>query len=87
MLDQKDIAAKTCILVVQRFKRETEAKWLKDVKVGDELIMIVPFKPIGRGRGCYAQPIIAYNLSQNTKNEYTFNELRKVFDVLELEIL
>jgi hypothetical protein len=87
MLDQKDIVAKTCILVVQRLKRETEAKWLKDVKVGDELIMIVPFRPMGRGRGCYAQPIIAYNLSQSTKNTYTFNQLSKVFEVLELEIL
>jgi hypothetical protein len=87
MLEQNDIIAESRVLVVTKIKRETEAKWLKDVKVGDELIMIVPFKPMGRGRGCYAQPIIVQNLCTHTEKKYTFNQLSKVFEVLELETL
>jgi hypothetical protein len=68
---------------VSGLKKKTADQFLATLKHREILTFHVPIKPVGRNRGIYATYVtIKKNNGEN--KEYSMNELKRVFDIVEL---
>lgn len=79
------LIAKTPLIQIIDFKKQTRDSFLQQCKIGDWLRFEVPIKAVGSNRGrTYATNVTCYNINEQIKKEYSMNMVKNIFNVLEL---
>ena len=72
-------------LVVKNILKTTKATLFTDLVVGDKILISVPLKNPGHGRGLYATYLTVKNLNNNCSTRLSFSQLSNILKCFEIE--